>query len=832
MKTNQMIILSGFGRGKMILGLTLALASSPSVQAADTLAGKDCLFPAGLATAQWTQFPAAGFSKPVTGIIYSDPGTVRPISGMPLGALDTGCLDLETSGTFGYSSIFNHLTPRGGPLNSPFLGISVGGTTWVLTTGKTKLYDNGRDPIPAPGPDLALEGVRQARRIDYWGHYPVADLEYETEAPVAVSLRAWAPFLPGDADTSNTPAAVFEVHLSNPSNQEQQGTLAFSFPGFAGHASTMKPGGQGSQYSAMVKDFPAPKIVRQPLADGATGVAVTDENWKMGYALGVIGTLPVRSGGALGGEGAAWAGISRQLPGTTADDAGSSLAVDFKLAAGEQKTVRFLLAWHAPEWKGGGSPQSVGPGFTHMYAARFSNAAAVAQFVGREHAALLRRILAWQEEIYNTPTLPGWLADSLINNFSLIAEDSIWAQAKAPLGDWCKSAEGAFAMNESPRACSQMNTLPNSAIGNLPITYFFPQLDRSYVRQFAALQNEKGDIPCVIGNSAWELGAPRAYGYQLVMNGANYMTLLDRHYTVTGDEEFLKEFYPVAKKTCQFSFNLRPEYGPSQIMAMQPEGVGEKISWLGNSTLTEWFEDRVFHGYQVHAGGFRMAAARMMRRWAETMGDTEYMAELDTLLAAGAKAMEDHLWVGDHYLLYNEPETDKKLDVLFTPVFDGQLYAWQHGLPRVFPKERTDAVLTLFKEKLGAISKFGILPTYASPAGKSWSDNAGYLTGNFNYVNQTVYFIAMTYMYEGQKNYGLEMLRKTLELDFCRRGYTWDGVHVASPKADDGERAYGTDYYMRLALWGVPAAMDGAGIKDAMKPGGLVDRVIRAAKAK
>ena len=376
-----------------------------------------------------------------------------------------------------------------------------------------------------------------------------------------------------------------------------------------------------------------------------------------------------------------------------------------------------------------------------------------------------------------------------------------------------------------------MNTLPNSAIGNLPITYFFPKLDRSYVRQFGALQTAVGDIPCVIGNGTWEFGVPRSYGYQLVMNGANYMALLDRHYMVTGDEEFLKEFYPVAKRTCKFSFNLRPSYGPSQIMAMQPEGVGMKISWLGNSTLTEWFEDRVFHGYQVHAGGFRMAAARMMRRWAEKMGDQEYMAELDAMLAAGAKAMEDHLWAGDHYLLYNEPETGKKLDVVFTPSFDGQLYAWQHGLPRVFPKERIDTVLGLMR-KVCVISKHGIPPTYASPAGKSWSDNAGYLTGNFNYVNQTIYFIAMTYMYEGQKDFGLELLRQTLELDFCQRGYTWDGVHVASPKADDGERAYGTDYYMRLALWGVPAAIDGASIKDAMKSGGLVDRVIKAARTR
>jgi hypothetical protein len=200
------------------------------------------------------------------------------------------------------------------------------------------------------------------------------------------------------------------------------------------------------------------------------------------------------------------------------------------------------------------------------------------------------------------------------------------------------------------------------------------------------------------------------------------------------------------------------------------------------------------------------------------------------MLNAGANAMEDHLWVGNHYLLYSEPETGKNLDVLFTPIFDGQLYAWQHGLPRVFPKARVDTVLGIIKKNVCNISKYGIPPTYASPAGTSWSDNAGYLTGKFNYVNQAVYFLAMTYMYEGQKDFGLELLRKTLEVDFCKRGYTWDGAHVASSKADDGVRAYGSDYYMRLALWGVPAAMEGQDITGPCKPGRLVDRIIKAAK--
>jgi hypothetical protein len=69
-----------------------------------------------------------------------------------LGGIATGYLDLESAGTFGYSSIFNDLSPRGGPLNIPFLGIAVGGKTRVLSTGETKPYDAGNGPAPRWAP--------------------------------------------------------------------------------------------------------------------------------------------------------------------------------------------------------------------------------------------------------------------------------------------------------------------------------------------------------------------------------------------------------------------------------------------------------------------------------------------------------------------------------------------------------------------------------------------------------------------------------------------------------------------------------------------------------
>jgi uncharacterized protein (DUF608 family) len=155
------------------------------------------LFPTNLPSSEWVQFQAEGFDAPVCGVIYrrQQPTT----NGMPLGSIDTGCIDLETSGLWGYSTLFNTQVPRMGPLNLPFLGINVEGQTWVLcdpTQIKSyKILQNYGTPMPFPpdfpqcGEAFSLEGVKTAKEIHYWGHYPVADLEYEIDAPVSVGMR-------------------------------------------------------------------------------------------------------------------------------------------------------------------------------------------------------------------------------------------------------------------------------------------------------------------------------------------------------------------------------------------------------------------------------------------------------------------------------------------------------------------------------------------------------------------------------------------------------------------------------------------------------------------
>src|SRR2546427_9848576 len=165
-------------------------AGLPNLGLADSVSGPAAgLFPTDLPNRQWLQFGALGFRKPVSGIVYRLGDKVT--NGMALGGIDTGCLDLETSGLLGYLTLFNTHVPRRGPLNLPLLGLSMGGKTWVLcdpTQIKTgsgdyqpndpnkgyrgwteKGYAKTKEPFQETPASLKLEGVAIARQIHYWG---------------------------------------------------------------------------------------------------------------------------------------------------------------------------------------------------------------------------------------------------------------------------------------------------------------------------------------------------------------------------------------------------------------------------------------------------------------------------------------------------------------------------------------------------------------------------------------------------------------------------------------------------------------------------------------
>jgi uncharacterized protein (DUF608 family) len=802
------------------------------------------LFPTDLPESQWREFRAAGFDQPVPGVIYRP--TKAPCCGVPLGGISTGCLDIDVRGVYGFSSIFNPWSPwphgiatkdcrmpRKAPSLQPLLGLAVGGETWVLTTQEVltggelhychdpNLKKDGFQAVVSAPP---IQAVRAAREIHYWGHYPVADLEFETDAPVSVGMRAWAPVIPGDTAASNIPAAVFEVYLRNTSETAQKGTLAFNFPG---------PDAQ----EAMAAVF-----TREPIDEDVRGLFVNSSQG-VNYVLGLIGEGSLRTGSGLNGSAAAWSMIGTELPQPAAresggarvySDASSSLAADFSLAPGASAVVRFLLAWYAPLWEGAYKPAALRGGkyayvdqkwlapawlgdqlyYTQMYSGRYGSALDVARRMAAENASLLERVLAWQSVVYAQASLPAWLRDSLISNLCLITEVSYWAQAKDPLGDYVFPG-GAFGMIESPRGSPDISNIPCDWYGNLPLVYFFPELAQSTLKLYKHFQREDGAAPFLLGTLGTlpDFVTP-AYEWQISLNGTCYVDLVDRLWQRTGDDSVLKEFYDSVKKCNTLTMNLR--HGPAGVISM-PEG----------NRGMEWWEFGEWLGMCAHLGGMHLAQLRIMERMARHMDDDDYVRQCQTWLASGTRAMEEEMWTGSYYLNFYEKETGRKSDDVMGYQLDGEWTSRFHGLPGVFKPDRVQTTLATIRRCNVPLTPDVGAANFARPDGTpldAKSQVAHY--GIYSMFSAEVVVLAMTYIQNGQKEFGLDLARKHWENLVCRQRHPWDLPN--SVRGDTGERMIGTDYYQAMMLWALPAALEGADLAKSCGADSLVERIIKA----
>jgi uncharacterized protein (DUF608 family) len=804
------------------------------------------LFPTSLDQRSWLQFPAAGFSDPVSGVIFR--GSNPPCCGLGVGGLGTGCMDIDVRGVYGFTSIFNPRSscpalkdwrmPRKGQSLQPLLGLSVGNRTWVLATdeiiggGDVQVCQDpffGRsafkmDRINVP----KLENVRPAKQVYYWGHYPAADVEFETDAPVGVGLRAWSPFLPGDAAVSNIPAAIFEVHLRNVSSEEQKGTLVFNFPGPDSEEA------RGAEFT------------RQQLNEDFHGVMVSSQGG-VNYVLGVIGEENTRVGFGLGGKPIGWSNIKKELPESgylesagqeLYEDASASVAVDFNLERGQQRIVRFLLAWYALTWegarkeyvgeynKGNGSRNPVSwlaskwsgntNYYTHMYGARYSSSLDVARQLAREHESLLARVLAWQAEIYADSALPVWLQDSLINNLELFTECSVWVQAKPPLGDWAYP-EGAYGLIESPRGDPDLACIPCDWYGNLPLVYFYPDLALSALKMYKHYQRSDGAAPFWVGilGDLPDFATP-AYEWQVSLNGTCYVDLVDRLWQRTDGDTVLREFYDSLKKCNTYTMSLRK--GTEGVISL-PEG---------NKGM-EWFEHGEWAGMCTHLGGLHLAQLRMMQRMAQHMGDDQYVKQCRNWLKDGTQAMEEQMWTGSYYLNFYEKETGKKSDDVMGYQLDGEWAVRFHGLPGVFQTDRLQTTLETVKRCNIALTPKVGAANFTRPDGTQLPEkDAVAAYGPYAMFPAEVLVLAMTYIYAGDRGTGLELARRHWETIVCEHGHPWDMPNIV--RGDTGERVYGTDYYQSMMLWALPAALAGTDLKGFCKQGSLMDRVIKAGR--
>ena len=131
---------------------------------------------------------------------------------MPIGGVCAGHAALSGEGMLGEFIIADNVYIQPGVIGSVIMNPKQGFALRTVTGGKTEVRLLNQHDFP----DLTFRG-----------EYPIAKVAYtNAAAPVQVSMEAFSPFIPLDAEQSGKPAIIFDFTLKNTSGAPVTATLA------------------------------------------------------------------------------------------------------------------------------------------------------------------------------------------------------------------------------------------------------------------------------------------------------------------------------------------------------------------------------------------------------------------------------------------------------------------------------------------------------------------------------------------------------------------------------------------------------------------------------
>lgn len=704
-------LLTAFGSAS-VLGMTTGSRSGqsahgPEISSSSRVRGKwPFVLPEVLN--DWTTAQVDGYPAPIFACVYEGS---QLNGGVPLGGLGTGYFTLEGNGKLGYCSIFNELVPPA-RVSSDWLCVESGTKSVPLSTAQTW----------------------------YLGHFPVADLQAVfAELPLEIGVRAFAPYIVGDAAVSNTPVALFDLDLRNTSSQPLPLRLRLRFPAaperseLAVRGEVVAPiAGEKGQYSAQV-------------------------------------TIPSQ----------------------------------------QQRHVRFAVGWYSPSWRDSSSEPH-----TNRYSQRFRNAEEVADYGNRNHRNLLARVLAWQEEVYRS-ALPGWLQDALVQGLYSHAKNSVWI-ARDRHDDWW-GEEGWFTHSESHTGCPIVETMVCRVHGHFPLLFFFPELEATTLDAFRHFQVSDGEVPFCFGTPT-SMRDPR-YHCQHPLNSGQYAQMVYRLYLRTGNKDQALRFFESVKRAIHYQYSLDDDN--CGLVSDQPHvRLGE--AWPANQFYDCW----PWQGVSCYVAGTWLATLAVGKQLAQLAGDGTFAAECMEKLDQAKRSFEQRLWNGSYYRLWDNRQAGTTNEVSLANQLMGGWCSRVVGLGGVLTEERVGKALDAIEKLNMAATSYGLI-NGVTPEGKPY-DTKVHPEGDFGmniFVGENL-CAAMTFMYYGRKDVGLEIARRLYRTMAIKTRSPWNQRCLL--RGDTGMPLWGDDYYSNVIIWAVPMALEGMSVKE-FANSGMVQRMISAA---
>jgi uncharacterized protein (DUF608 family) len=693
-------------------------------------------------------------------------------SGVPLGGIGVGAVDLAPDGHFTRIAINNWATDSGvdrARAEHPEWDSEAFLAVWEKdASGNTATVRLQRDP-------RTTAGMAAYRHSTYRGLFPTARVAFDD--PVDANMHslatvfAYSGLVPQNEKDSSLPGFWIEVTLANSDAKPVDASVALSWPDLISRGLyDVAPGDEKTGYD---RAFDVSKLI--PMPSAATRVEVlregnmsgvrqytttvpsirqaTFQNYIDAMAIlaeppqgGSISVLPAWSDTKVD----AWKRFRQDgafAPMSTAADldkrgapsSASVVAIKARIAGGGKQTFRFLVTWSVPPLPHA-SVQFGDSDYGRYFQNYFADFPSLVRYEIAQRERILKETTAWQQPILDS-TLPDWLQFKLINSGYTMYTNTML------------NKHGDFSVMEGGMG-GLAGTMDQRMVAHPFYQKFFTRLDRAELQRYADTQDTDGGI--LHFDASYFVGIADADGHtpvpheKMIDNTGAWVIQLAKDYQQTGDDSFIrKNAEPIRRGLAYMKAQIRDA----------------SFIPVGGQTYDDFPHPEI----SVYTGTVYLAALRAGAVLGRGIGDAQLSRDCDEQFEKTQAGLIKALWNGKFFAYGTDIGGGRRRDDrLFGGQLAGQFISRYAGWGDILPLNEDQSAI---EEQLRTSVRNS--PDFYAP--KVWDlqmqrgvDMPGSRTWPFYLESYT----AMPAIQLGYLTDGLDIMRH-IQMVHLRNGWTW-----------------------------------------------------------
>ncbi len=493
--------------------------------------------------------------------------------------------------------------------------------------------------------------------VTFEATYPVAVIKYiDKNLPLEVSVKAFSPFIPGNAKDSGMPATIQSISLKNLSET----SIEVEVLGWLENKLLFNTEKQHTDFNRInkVEEKQSYKGIAFQCTTTNKELEKAPDYGNMFFATLSTNALCIDDVNTSNDPSAF---KIKDLVKTLEGSPIGGIIDSYHLNPGQETLVDFIISWYTPNvdfyYNGSHKDMTVTDADLHYYTKHFDSATSVADYIAKNYQSLKNQTLLWKETWYDS-TLPWWFLERTFLNISAIATSSTHRFQSGRYYAW----EGVGCCHGN---CTHVYQYAHA------VSRIFPELEKD-TRERVDLGIGYDDATGMIRIRGEKTG-PSIDGQ------AGTILRIYREHQMNSDHSFLQRNWPKIKKAVLF------------VIAQDKNKDGMEDTPMENTL------DALWHGEISWIVGLCIAAVHAGQAMAEEMKDTDFAMQCMQYVEKGSKNMEAYLFNGEYFIHRPDPAVGKKeigsFNTCHIDQVYGQCWAWQVNLGRILSKEKTMSAL-------------------------------------------------------------------------------------------------------------------------------------------